>query len=77
MKNINELEEFKSDPITCEKIAPSEFALTIPNRHALRDFFANKCKLYVPPSRELTTEFSRKILAGEKSLLPLNGVNWI
>jgi hypothetical protein len=38
---------------------------------------ANKCKKYVPPKRELTMEFARKILSGEKKLLDLTKVNWI
>ena len=49
-----------------EKIAPSQFSLKVPNRFILREFFANKCKKYVPPKRELTMEFARKILSGEK-----------
>ena len=38
---------------------------------------ANKCKKYVPPKRELTMEFARNILSGEKKLLDLEKVNWI
>ena len=49
-----------------EKIPSSRFANKIPNRFALRDFFANQCQMYVPPKRELTMEFARKILSGEK-----------
>ena len=74
-----------------EDIVPSQFANRIPNRFALRDFcnsiylspslsfclVANKCKKYVPPKRELTMEFARKILSGEKKLLDLTKVNWI
>ena len=63
--------------IVVEDIVPSKFANRIPNRFALRDFFANKCQKYVPPKRELTMEFARMILSGEKQLLDLEKVNWI
>ena len=74
---IDQQDEIDFGQSNASQIAPSQFYLKIPNRFALRDFFANKCKLYVPPSRELTTQFSRKILSGEKKLLELDKVNWI
>ena len=56
---------------------PSIFAKKIPNVPALRDFFANQCKKYCPSERDMTTDFARKVLGGQKLLLNLADVLWV
>ena len=43
----------------------------------MRDFFINAGKFYVPPQRDLTSEFCRKVLSGTKKLLKLERVMWV
>ncbi len=63
---------FRSESVESElggainSVPPSQFALKIPNKKALRDFFHRHCQKYVPPHREMTMDFMRDILAGRK-----------
>ncbi len=58
-------------------MTPAQFMATIPNHTALRDFFTNRCRKYCPPSRDMTLEFCKDVLAGKKHLLSIELVKWI
>jgi len=41
----------------------------------MREFFVEEEGLYLPPDRDLTSAFCRKVLAGEKQLIHIGKVN--
>ena len=55
-------------------ILGSDFRKIASSKKKLREFFVEVAGLYVPPDRDLTAKFCRKVLSGEKELFTLADV---
>ena len=58
-----------------EKVPGSLLKRVASSKKAMREFFVEEEKLYLPPDRDLTSKFCRQVLAGEKELFHSGAIN--
>ena len=58
-----------------EQVPGSLLKRVASSKKAMREFFVEEEKLYLPPDRDLTSRFCRQVLSGEKDLLHIGAIN--
>ena len=71
-----EMQSFESEE-ELEQVPGSLIRKIAGSKRKMREYFVEREKMFIPPSRDLTAKFCRQILSGEKDLLYLHQVKFL